>query len=41
MTQDLYFRDIASTEKCHQAQKVDKVCRGPSDQYQDHTCEED
>ena len=37
---DLYFRDTVSTEKCHQAEEADEVCRGPSGQCQDHTCKQ-
>ena len=37
----LYFRDTVSTEECHQAEEADQVCRGPSEQCQDHTSKED
>ena len=37
----LYFRDILYPEECHQAQEADEVYRGPTDQCQHHTCEED
>ena len=37
----LYCRDTVFTEECHQAQEGDKVCRGPSEQCQDHTSKVD
>ena len=37
----LYCRDTVSTEECHQAEEADQVCRGPSEQCQDHTGKED
>ena len=38
---DSYISETLSTEECHPAKEADDICRGPSDQCQDHTCEED
>ena len=37
---DFYFSEALYPE-CHQTQEADEVCRGPSDQCQDHICKED